>query len=105
MIILDTNVVSELLKPKPFSSVLAWFSRQPPSTVFVIAITRAELLVGLELMEEGKRRAALAVSLDQIFRMGFANRMLPFDGHAAVAYATLLVRRQRIGPAYVVMMR
>jgi predicted nucleic acid-binding protein len=87
LIILDTNVISEVLRPKPDDSVLAWLNQQEPETLYLTAVVLSELLFGIELLPESKRRKKLAEHFDQWLLKEFANRILPFDHSAAVIYA------------------
>ena len=96
-ILLDTNVLSELMRPKPAVEVLEWFSQQQNARYFVSAITRAEILLGIALLPAGKRRDKLATAADQMFNEDFAGQMLPFDGNCAVEYALLVAVRTRRG--------
>jgi len=82
MIVLDTNVVSEAMRPAPAERVLSWLARQPSSGLFTTTITQAEILYGLELMPRGKRRLALGAAVDAMFAEDFAGRILAFDGDA-----------------------
>jgi len=97
MIILDTNVISELLMPKPNPAVEAWLAEQPPASVFTTTITQAEIFYGLRLLPAGKRRGELEAAIAPIFREDFAGRVLPFDSEAADVYATLAVARRQAG--------
>ena len=97
MIILDTNVVSELMRPAPAEVVLQWLAAQPSADLFTTAITQAEILFGLALMPAGRRRAALIGAADQMFDLDFAGRILPFDTAAAREFAALAAERQRRG--------
>jgi predicted nucleic acid-binding protein len=83
MIILDTNVLSEAMRPVPAPEVLHWFAKHAASSLYTTAITQAEILLGLELMPKGKRRAALQTRADEMFEEDFADRVLPFDTDAA----------------------
>ena len=78
-ILLDTNVLSELMRPKPAPEVLDWFEQQQGAAFFVCAITRAEILLGIALLPAGKRRSGLAATAEQMFTEDFAGRSLPFD--------------------------
>jgi toxin FitB len=87
LIILDTNVVSEPLRPAPDPSVLAWLDAQEPQTLYVTSINLAELLVGVESLPKGRRRDALAQAIhDQVVDL-FEGRVLSFDADAAHAFA------------------
>jgi len=95
--LLDTNVLSELLRAQPDAAVLAWFARQPPDSLFVSAVTQAEMLLGARLLPAGKRRTQLQQALDGLFGEDFAGRLLPFDGAAAVVYAEVVEARRSTG--------
>ena len=97
MIVLDTNVVSEAVRPRPDEVVGAWLAARPSSSLFITTITAAELLYGLELLPDGRRRAALTDAVRSILREGFRGRVLPFDEAAATAYATVAATRRGIG--------
>ena len=97
MILLDTNVVSELMKPQPDSSVLDWMDRQTKAEVFTSAITCAEIELGISLLPEGKRRDALNKAAHAMFTEDFACAILPFNEDSATHYATLVAQRTRIG--------
>ena len=99
MFILDTNVVSELMRPAADPAVASWVAERATSGLFLTAVTEAELRFGLAVMPPGKRRDGLAKGLERMLETGFANRVLPFDGGAARAYAGIAaVRRQRGRP-------
>ena len=89
MIVLDTNVLSEALKPLPSSVVLRWLAAQEPGMVFTTAITTAEILYGIELLPAGRRRAQLSAAVEKIFAEDFRGRILPFDSAAAVIFARI----------------
>ena len=96
-ILLDTNVLSELMRPKPATEVLDWFERQHGFSFFVCAISRAEILLGIALLPAGKRRDSLAASAEQMFAEDFAARCLAFDDNCATEYAVLVAARIRQG--------
>jgi toxin FitB len=85
--ILDTNVLSEVVKPRPDPQVMAWLAAQPVSDVYITILTVAEVLHGLEIMPEGKRRVELRGLMAAVFRNEFSGRILMFDEAAAAAYA------------------
>ncbi|MBI1790734.1 MAG: type II toxin-antitoxin system VapC family toxin [Acidobacteria bacterium] len=97
MIILDTNVLSEVIKPLPSPQVVEWLARQPPLQVFTTAITQAEVLYGIDLVAGGKRRAALEAAADAMFQEDFAGRILPFDDEAARLFPKITVARRLLG--------
>jgi len=92
MIVLDTNVISEPLKPAPAANVLEWLDRQTPESLYITTISLAELLMGVEQLPTGKRKRALADDLAETLDQLFEDRFLSFDREAAAAYA-LLARR------------
>ena len=96
-VLLDTNVLSELLRVQPDPAVLAWFAAQDQGQLFVSAVTQAEMLLGAHLLPAGKRRAQLQHALDALFRDDFAGRVLPFDAAAAASYAPVVTARRRAG--------
>ena len=99
MILLDTNVVSEPLRPAPDARVIEWIDAQPLETVFLSAVTVAELRAGVALLPAGKRRAGLHQSLEKRVLPLFAGRVLPFDLACTQAYAELLARARAAGVA------
>jgi predicted nucleic acid-binding protein len=92
MILLDTNVVSEPLRPLPSQAVVAWINAQPLETLFLSAITVAELRAGLSLLPAGKRRSALQDAIERRVLPLFAGRVLAFDTGCTPACAELLAR-------------
>jgi toxin FitB len=88
MILLDTNVVSEAMKPEPHPSVRAWLNDQAPETLYLSSVTLAELLFGVAALPVGKRKDGLTEALDGLMGL-FRDRLLPFDVDAARHYATL----------------
>jgi toxin FitB len=92
MILLDTNVVSEPLRPAPDARVIAWIDAQALETLFLSAITVAELRAGVALLPAGKRRANLQESLETQVLPLFAGRVLPFDLACTQAYAQLMAK-------------
>ena len=98
MIILDTNVVSEPMRPQPDTNVLRWLAAQDAGTLFLTAITEAELRTGVALLPEGKRREALRAALEAVLVQDFAGRVLPFEGgDTARAYAAIEAGRRSSG--------
>lgn len=96
-LLLDTNVLSELMRPEPDVRVMAWFARQAAATSHTSAITHAEILLGIALLPAGKRRDGLALAAEQMFAEDFAGRCLPFDSSAAAEYALIVAARARGG--------
>lgn len=99
MILLDTNVVSEPLRHVPEPRVIAWIDAQPLETLFLSAITVAELRAGVALLPAGKRRTALQESLEKRVLPLFAGRVLPFDLACTKVYAQLTAKARASGAA------
>ena len=97
MIILDTNVLSETMKPVPAAEVLQWLAGQPAARQFTTSISQAEILYGLEIMPKGKRRAVLQSAADAMFESVFAGRILPFDADAARLFPRIAAARRALG--------
>ena len=97
MIVLDTNVVSELMLPSPAASVIDWVSRQAMPTLYLSAISEAELRYGVEILPAGQRRERLIGEIEGMLLEDFAGRILPFDSYAAQAYATIASARRSAG--------
>ena len=97
MILLDTNVVSEPLRPKPHLNVLAWLDAQATETLYLSTVSFAELLLGIESLPTGKRRKALAAALAEKIAALFGERILPFDLAAAQTYPKIVTRARRHG--------
>jgi predicted nucleic acid-binding protein len=95
--ILDTNVVSEPMLALPSAVVQTWWSQQQPGTLFITAVTVAEVLYGIELLPHGKRRAALLAGAELMFGKVLAGRILPFDEDAARAFAAIAASRRAQG--------
>lgn len=95
--LLDTNVLSELLRAKPAPAVLAWFAEQPAETLFVSAVTQAEMMLGARLLPAGKRRTLLENAVQAMFDEDFAGRTLPFDSPAVPAYVDIVSSRRAAG--------
>jgi predicted nucleic acid-binding protein len=99
MILLDTNVVSEPLRRTPEARVIGWIDAQPMETLFLCAITVAELRAGVALLPAGKRRSGLHENLEKRVLPLFAGRVLPFDLACTQAYATLMAKARTDGLA------
>lgn len=97
MILLDTHVLSECLRPQPDSAVLNWLSRQPRASLFTATMVEAELLYGVQLLPEGERKVQLLQAVQAIFNEDFAGRVLSFDREAAQAYAVIASARKTAG--------
>jgi predicted nucleic acid-binding protein len=96
MILLDTNVLSELMRVEVSKQVIAWLDLQIASNLFISAITRAEIELGLCLLPNGKRKDQLMQAASQMFNE-FNGRCLPFDESSAIQYARLVANRQKSG--------
>ncbi len=97
MIILDTNVVSEPMRPSGDPVVREWLDRQVAETLYLTATSLSELLVEIELVPRGKRREHLSATLSALMDRLFGPRILPFDRQAATAYASLVGRARTRG--------
>ena len=95
--LLDTNVLSEFIRPAPEPRVLRWFDARHGAKFVTSAVTRAELLLGVALLPSGKRRERIAHAIEQTFDEDFAGNCLPFDSTAAGEYAVLVAARVRAG--------
>jgi hypothetical protein len=99
MIVLDTNVVSEAMKPEPHPAVRAWLNDQAAETLYLSSVTLAELLFGIAALPAGKRKDMLAQTLDGLMGL-FRDRILPFDADAAIRYADLAVTARNGGRGF-----
>lgn len=97
MIVLDTNVLSELMRATPDPNVEGWIAVQPASSLFVTTVTQAEILYGVALLPPGKRRDRLSIAVDGLFEQDFADRLLPFDEAAAREFSGIASGRRRRG--------
>lgn len=99
MIVLDTNVVSEALKPGRNPAVIAWLDQQSAETLYLTSTSLAELLIGIAVMPDGKRKSTISAALDLLISRLFDTRILPFDHDAAMAYSQLLSAARAQGKA------
>jgi hypothetical protein len=97
MIVLDTNVISEIARPAPSDVVRRWFRFRSFEAIYTTAVNEAEVRAGLERMVQGKRRQELEAATDRFFSKLLANHVLPFDSAASKHFATLAVRHERNG--------
>jgi toxin FitB len=97
MIILDTNVISELTRPAPDPGVIAWLDSLPADEAAITAITAAELRYGVRRMPDGHRKAELSEAVNALINADFRNRVEPFDVLAADQYADVVTRREQAG--------
>jgi toxin FitB len=93
MIVLDTHALSETLRPTPSTKVLEWMRSEPASALFTTAITESELLCGIALLPEGRRRQSLESVVDLMLTEDLAGRVLPFDSAAAREFADIAASR------------
>jgi len=97
MIVLDTNVLSEALRPSPAETVLRWLAAQDPVTVFTTTITQAEVLYGVEVLPVGRRRSRLYSAIEKLFADEFSGRILPFDEDSARVFPKVVAHREAVG--------
>ena len=97
MFVLDTNVLSAIISGRPSPEVAVWVSAQAMEQLFTAAVCQAEILSGLAVLPEGRRRSALETAAKTMFQEDFAERILPFDAEAAESYADLFAIRRRAG--------
>jgi len=98
-ILLDTNVVSELMRSQPEPAVMDWFARRTGDVFYVSVITQAEIMLGILLLPAGKRRDAMNTAAEGMFSQDFADRCLPFDASGVANYAAVVSGRRRTGQA------
>lgn len=99
MIVLDTNVVSEALKPSGDKTVIAWLDNQTAETLYLTATSLSELLIGIAIMPDGKRKNDISAALDVLVTRLFGPRVLPYGRDAAIAYSDLVSAARRAGKA------
>lgn len=97
MMLIDTNVISELMRPDPAPAVLAWFGGRNSSQLYLSTVAEAELRRGALMLPAGKRRRQLVDAIDTMIAEDFADRVLPFDSAAAVAFAEIFATRRETG--------
>ncbi len=97
MLVLDTNVASELMRPEPAPEVADWISERDATEMFLTAVSEAELLYGIAIIPAGRRRDMLAAAMTRWFDLGFSERILPFDSSAARAYAEIASEKRLVG--------
>jgi predicted nucleic acid-binding protein len=97
MIVLDTNVVSELMRPRPHPAVVEWVDAQITEGAFITSVTAAELLFGVERLPRGQRRATLENALGEMLDFEFCGRILAFDALSAIEYARVVIDREAAG--------
>lgn len=99
MIVLDTNVVSEAIKPGRDERVIDWLDKQAAETIYLTATSLSELLIGIAVMPNGKRKNIISAALDELLAKLFGSRILAYDQDAAVAYSALVSAARKAGKA------
>jgi predicted nucleic acid-binding protein len=97
VIVLDTNVISEMMRLKPNPAVIAWIAAQPNAMLCTTSVNKAEILYGIAALPKGRRRAALLAAAEAVFSEDLADRVLAFDGAAAARYSEIVTTRSRAG--------
>jgi predicted nucleic acid-binding protein len=97
LIVLDTNVISELMRPDPDPTVVAWVAARPKTQLYTTSINKAEILFEIVALPDGRRRAALIAAAEAMFVEDLADRVLPFNEVAADHYAEIVTTRRRAG--------
>ncbi len=97
MILLDTNVISELFRPDPNSTVEGWLASIDPSHLYLSIITETELRYGVYILPDGKRRENFGKAIESVLLEDFRGRILPFDRKAAIACALIRAGRRHAG--------
>jgi toxin FitB len=100
VILLDTNVISELMRAQPDEAASAWLARQVRLEIYTTSITKAEILYGVAVLPEGRRKMSLSSDAQRMFAEDFAGRVLPFDDDAAVHFAEIAAARRRAGMSF-----
>jgi len=97
VIVLDTNVISELMRPEPHPAVVAWIAARPNAQLCTTSVNKAEILYGIIALPEGRRRTALIAAAEAMFEEDLADRVLPFNDVAAERYPEIVTARRRAG--------
>ena len=97
MIVLDTNVISELARPKPKPQVIEWMDAQDSADLVITAVTAAEIRAGVALLPSGRRRRQIAERMESLITETFDGYVLPFDAHSSEHYAEVVATRTRVG--------
>jgi len=97
MIVVDTNIISELMKHSPSPAVAAWIDQQNITQLFITTVTIAEIAYGLHALPEGNRRQLLECAFNQAVLEAFSHRILPFDEEAAHCYGKIMGQRKKLG--------
>jgi toxin FitB len=97
VIVLDTNILSEISKPRPDGDVMSWINDLSGVPLYVSTTTESEIWAGIMCLPKGKRRSTLETVFSQLFDVIYAAHILPFDSRSARRYATIFAERQRLG--------
>ncbi len=97
MIVVDTNVISELMRGEPHPAVLSRVAAQPRSLLYASYVSQAEIFYGIAALPKGRRRTALAAAAEAMFAEDFAGRLLPFEARAAARYPEIVLARRQAG--------
>jgi predicted nucleic acid-binding protein len=97
MFVLDTNILSVMMRSPLVPEVAAWVAAQPEELLYTTAVSQAEVLAGIEILPDGRRRVALEKAARAMFADDFDGRILPFDREAAAAYAGIFAARRQAG--------
>jgi hypothetical protein len=97
VIVLDTNVLSEMMRAAPGEQVMRWLARQSRSSLYTTALNRAEILYGIQALPHGRQRTALTTAAEAMFDQDFAGRILPFNSAAADLYPEIVLTRRQAG--------
>lgn len=97
MILIDTNIISELMKLKPDVKVLHWLNQQETDQLFITTVSIAEIMYGLQSLPDGKRRYFLEIAFEKAIEEGFRDRILAFDEEAARVYGRIMAHRKKLG--------
>jgi predicted nucleic acid-binding protein len=97
MFVLDTNILSAMMQRALVPELATWIAGQSEETLFTASVCQAEILAGIEILPDGRRRRELEVAARAMFQDDFDGRILPFDSNAAAAYAEILAVRKRTG--------
>ncbi len=97
MIIIDTNVISEMMKPSPLTAVLDWFNEQAAVSLYLTTITIGEIGYGIRALPDGKRRRLLTEGFEALLKAAFEFRILDFDEAAARRYGDVMGNRKEMG--------
>lgn len=97
MILIDTNIISEMMKSSPSAKVIGWMSSQDAAQLYVASITIAEIAYGLYILPDGKRRHTLEDAFEKTIQNGFKGRVLAFDESVVHLYGNIMGRRKELG--------